>query len=218
MNTKTIIFSLASIAAGLALAATPVFAQSCTTQYGGQYGNTTTCMPADLTINKQVQNPVTGTFVENLTASDPIFALGQNVLFQLTITNASGQTFDPVTVKDVLPSDLTFVSGPGSYDSGNHTLTFTLSNLIAGETRTVQVMARVAWLDKSTVCVNNYAEARDDAVGRFDSDTTQLCLGSNVLGATTLPVAGFNDLALLLPFAGVALSGVAMFTVGKKKG
>ncbi len=209
--TKNIILSIASMFAGLALLASPVYADTCTTQYGG----TTTCTPADLIINKMVQNPVTGNFVENLTASDPTFSPGSNVLFQLTIQNTSGQTFDPVTVKDVFPGYLTFVSGPGSYDSGSNTLTFTLNNLIAGETRTVQVMAHVNSLDKSIVCVNNYAEARDDAVGRFDSDTAQLCLSTNVLGATTLPVAGFADYLLLLPFAGVGLAGVALL---KKRG
>jgi len=53
--------------------------------------------------------------------------------------------------------------------------TMTMNNLIAGESRTVQVMAKVNSLDKSIVCVNNYAEARDDAVGRFDSDTAEVC-------------------------------------------
>lgn len=208
MNTKSIVLSIASIAlaAGMALLASPVFAQSCTTQYGGS----TTCMPSDLIINKQVQNPVNGVFVDNLTVSDPTFAPAANVLFQLTIQNTSGQTFDPVTVKDVFPSYLTFVSGPGTYDSGSNTLTMTMNNLIAGESRTVQVMAKVNSLDKSIVCVNNYAEARDDAVGRFDSDTAEVCLATNVLGTTTLPVAGFNDYLLLLPFAGVSLSGFAL--------
>jgi len=215
MNTKGIVVSLISAIAGLAFMASPVFAQTCTTQYGGQYGTTQTCMPADLTINKQVQNPVTGNFVENLSASDPTYTAGSNVLFQLIIKNSSGQTFDPVTVKDILPPYLTFVSGPGTYDAGTRTLTFTMNNLIAGETRTAQIMAKVGALDKSMVCVNNYAEARDDAVGRFDSDNAQLCLGSNVLGATTLPVAGFNDYLLLLPFAGVGLIGFALL---KKRG
>jgi len=76
---KSIVLSIASIAlaAGMALLASPVFAQSCTTQYGGS----TTCMPSDLIINKQVQNPVNGVFVDNLTVSDPTFAPAANVLF-----------------------------------------------------------------------------------------------------------------------------------------
>jgi uncharacterized repeat protein (TIGR01451 family) len=215
MITKNIVLSLLAGLAFTAAAATaglsPVFASDyCTTQYGG----TETCRPSDLLINKQVQNPINGNFVENLGSGDSTFSPGSEVLFQLTIKNVSGQTFDPVVVKDVLPSYLTFVSGPGTYDAPSRTLTFTLNNLIAGETRNIQIMAKVLPTTVSFVCVNNYAEARADIVGRFDSDTAQFCIQTNVLGTTTLPVAGYNDLLLLLPFAGVGLTGIALL---KKK-
>lgn len=213
MNTKNIVLSLISglaFTACVARLAPTVFADTCTTQYGG----TQTCQSSDLIIDKQVQNPITGNFVENL-GSDRPFSPGATILFQLTIKNTSGQTFDPVTVTDVFPHYLSFVSGPGTYDAGNRTLTFTLNNVIAGETRTVQVMVKVANANQipsmsTPLCENNYSEARDDAVGRFDSDTAQICIQTNVLGATTLPVAGSNDLALLLPFAGLGLTGIAL--------
>lgn len=210
MNTKSIVLSLISGIILFAGATSPIFADYCTTQYGG----TETCRPSDLLINKQVQNPVSGIFVENLNTGDPTFLPGSNVLFQLTIQNVSGQTFNPVVVKDVLPTYLTFVSGPGTYDESNRTLTFSLENLIAGETRNIQIMAKVLPTSASFVCMNNYAEARADIVGRFDSDTAQFCIKTTVLGATTLPVAGYNDLVLLLPFAGLGLTGIALL---KKK-
>lgn len=207
MNTKSIVLSIVSLIAGLSVFAHPVYADTCTTQYGGG----TTCQPSDLIITKQVQNPVTGDFVANLSADRP-FSPGAQVLFTLIIKNTSGQTFDPVTVKDVLPQYLSFVSGPGTYDAASRTLTFTERNLIAGETRTEQVMAKIADTvpGNTFVCENNYAEARADIVGRFDSATSQFCIQTNVLGATTLPVAGYNDLVLLVPFAGLGLAGIAL--------
>jgi hypothetical protein len=217
MNTKNIILSLltgltfAALTAGMS----PVAADTCTTQYGG----TQTCQPSDLLIHKQVQNPVTGDIVDNL-GSDRPFSPSADIHFQLTIHNTSGQTFNPVTVKDVFPPYVTFIAGPGTYDAGNRTLTFTLNNLIAGETRTVAITARVVDANQfpsgsTFACENNYAEARDDSVGRFDSSTSQFCIQTNVAGTTTLPVAGYNDLFLLLPFAGIGLTGVALL---KKRG
>jgi len=213
MYTKRIVLSTISILALLAFPARAAFADMCTTQYGGE----TTCNPSDLTINKQVRNTNTNAFVENLSATDLTFSAGSDVLYKLTIKNTSGETFNPVYVKDVLPSFLTFVAGPGTYNADTNTLTLELKEVIAGETRTVEVMARVKNLDsfngKSFVCVNNYAEVK--ALNRFDSDTAQVCLGtSNVLGATTLPVAGYADYMALLPFAGVGLAGIALL---KKK-
>lgn len=213
MNTKHIAISLTSLIIGIwTLGFAPkALAQSCTTQYGG----TTTCVASDLTINKQVKHPTSGVFVENLGVSDTPFGVGSDVLFRLTIRNGSGETFNPVTVKDVLPEHLTFVGGPGTYDSATRTLTFTLTNLIAGETRTQEIMAKVVSTlpqDKSMICEQNYGEV--SALNRKDNDTSQVCMASKVLGSSTLPVAGFDDLLLILPFVGTALGGLAML---KKK-
>ena len=206
--------------AGLASVAARVNAQSCTTQYGG----TTTCVPTDLTINKQVAQPVTDskggvtastTFVENLGVNQA-FTPGADVLFRLTVKNASADTLNPVTVKDVLPAYLAFVSGQGSYDAGSRTLTITLDNMGAGESRTVEILTKVVdatqfpanpdsiGANQNVFCTTNYAEAR--ALDRFDDDTAQLCFQP----AQNLPVAGYNDLLLLLPFAGVGLSGLVL--------
>jgi uncharacterized repeat protein (TIGR01451 family) len=199
----------------------PVFADMCNESYG-----TTTCQATDLTVNKQVAKPIASgsasqVFVENLTASDAV-APGQEVTFKLTVKNASGQTFNPVSVTDVLPAHLTFVAGPGTYDQPGKpggTLRFNLDNMIAGETRTVEILTKVVdakALPKgpSTFCEDNTANV--SALNRNDQDKAQVCIGTQVLGATTLPIAGFNDLALLVPFMGLGLGGLSLIKLGKK--
>lgn len=191
-----------------------VQAQECVTQYGGEV----VCPPVEISINKMVAQPVANTkgatvsatpvFVENLGTNQP-FAPEQEVLYRLVVKNTSAQTLSRVTVKDVLPQYLTFVSGPGSYDTNTRTLTVVLENMTAGESRTIDFLAKFVPATQfpagqSAFCVTNYAEVR--AENRFDDDTAQAC----VTVAPTLPVAGFNDLALLLPFAGVGLSGLAL--------
>ena len=206
MKTQMTIFTL--LLAVLALAPSRVMAQSCTTQYGGS----TTCVSTDLTINKQVKNPATGNFVENLGASDATFSANGQAHFRLIIKNNSNQTFSTVTVKDIFPKELTFTAGPGTFDQANNTLTFTLDNVNAGESRTVELLATVdpnkVNKDRSVSCVINTAQV--SAQNRSDQDTAQLCIQTNILGATTLPIAGFNDFALLLPFAALGATGVAL--------
>lgn len=206
MNYKAIVPSL--VLAGMAAFAPSVLADMCTTQYGG----TTTCQPSDLTVNKQVKNPTSGVFVENLTTTDPTFTPGSDVTFKLTIKNASGETFDPVTVKDTLPPYLEFVAGPGTYNKDTKVLEFKLEKMIAGESRTVEILARVVDASgfptgKSLFCVTNVAEV--SALNRRDSDSAQACLQNGDV-ARILPVAGYSDLMLLLPFAGVGLGGLAL--------
>lgn len=210
MNAKNLFLSLVLMLGAFTFSAGSANAQSCTTQYG-----TTTCVPADLTLNKEVRNPITGLFVENLGTTDATFSPGSEILYRLMIKNASGETFNPVTVRDVFPEFVTFVSGPGTYDTASRTLTFTLENVIAGETRRVEVLAKVADKNafpsgKSFRCVTNYAKATAPSRPDGDEDTAQFCIQTEVLGVTTLPVAGFDSLALLVPFAGLGLTGFAL--------
>ncbi len=214
MKQNNIKLAIAGIATTLLAFAPAVQADTCTTQYGG----TTTCTPSDLTINKQVYNPVTKVYVENLTTTDPTFTPGNEVSYRLIVKNGSGETFQ-ANIKDILPPYMEFVSGPGTYNKESRVLEFKMENLIAGETRTVDLIAKVVNADKfpsgkSLFCVVNIAEVR--ALNRFDSDSAQACLQNGPVTVSTLPVAGYTDMMLLLPFAGVGLAGFSILK-GKKR-
>lgn len=212
MNKLKALFVISLTAIALAVPPSGINAQSCTTQYGnGQYG--TTCVPIDVTINKQVKNPISRIFVENLGPSDDKFSPGAEVHFKLIVHNASSQDWSRVTVHDTLPQFLTFEAGPGTYDSNSKLLTIELENLKVNETRELEFLAKVVSsnafpTDKSLFCVVNVAEVKVDS--RTDEDTAQLCIQTQVLGVTTLPVAGFDAFALLVPFAGLGLTGLAL--------
>ncbi|MDO8451298.1 MAG: hypothetical protein Q7S76_00330 [bacterium] len=214
---KNHIMIFAGLLLGIHLLARPAQAQTCTTQYGGQ----TTCTPADLVINKEVLHPTTGLFVENLGVSKgETFGPDTSVLFRLTIQNQSGETFHPVTVRDIFPPHITFESGPGTYDSGSRTLTFTLENLTAGETRRIEILGKVAGKDAlatlpTVFCEVNTGKATAPARPDGDEDTAQVCIGKAELKVTELPVAGFNDLALLVPFVGIGVVGIAILKKGR---
>jgi len=225
MNKQHIIVSIATIVAGLTLLASPVSADMCTTEYGG----TQTCKSSDLTINKQVKNPITNIYVENLTTTDPTFVPGSEIDYRLIITNNSNDTLSPVVVKDILPPYVTgFIGGQAdgftydgtfNFDSTNHVLSSTMKYISSGETKAFDLRFRVADASqfpagKSLFCVTNVAEVHSG--DRHDGDSAQACLqNGQISGVTTLPVAGFNDFALLIPFAGVALGGFALL---KKRG
>jgi uncharacterized repeat protein (TIGR01451 family) len=201
MNKQNIIFAILVLIIGVLVIAPKVNADMCTTQYGGNEE----CQPSDLTINKQVINPITKVFVENLTTTDPLFAPGSEITYRLIIKNNSGETFNPVNVKDILPSYLTFIAGsPGTfdYDTSINVVNFKLENFYAGETRSFDLRCKVA-SNATASCISNVAEVR--ALNRFDSDSAQACIGYS-----TLPVAGFDDLALILPFVGVSIGGIAL--------
>lgn len=181
-------------------------AQSCTNQYGA----TVACQPTDLTVNKQVKHPTSGLFVENILSTDTPYSPGAEVLYRIIVRNASGETHHPVTVTDQLPGEFTFVSGHGTYSTPGKpggTLTYTLTNLIAGESRTQELLFRVEPKTPAKCGIVNTARATSPARPNGDRDTASICVSTT---APTLPVAGFDDLLLVLPFVGTALGGLAI--------
>lgn len=208
---------LAFVLALTSYVATPASAACTTNSYG------TTCdQPADLTINKLVKNPITNSYVENLGSTDATFSPDGIVSFKLIIKNMSGETFSPVKIVDQLPDYLTYTGSTikGDYDEGKRRLVMTLDRLAAGETKEIEVTARVADKsafanDQSFFCASNYASATAPARPNGDDDTAEFCMTTRVNGSTTLPVAGFNDLFTMIPFITLGGMGIALLKKNK---
>ena len=151
----------------------------CTPLYGGGY----TCpRSSEIVIDKQIKHPTNDLFVDNLTQFDPKFAPGAEVTFRIFIRNTGEETFDRVEVKDILPDFLSFVSGPGNFDTKegkNGTLTFTLYNLAGGESREYWVFGKVFAsqdIPKDLICkLQNRVQARTTG-DRFNEDIAEYCV------------------------------------------
>jgi uncharacterized repeat protein (TIGR01451 family) len=161
--------------------------------YGGP------CVVNQISVNKMVQDPVSGNFVDNLGSADNKFNPGQDVIFRITVKNTGNQDLSGVQVRDVLPPNLNFISGPSgtSWDSGSRTFTFSIDSLKAGESKDFEVRAQV--VDKnslpanqSLVCVTNFVEAKTSNLS--STDTAGLCI-QNV---AVLPPTGPDTRVLLI--------------------
>lgn len=214
------------LAVTLVLATTPVvFASG--KQYGG-YGGYNAPQGGVLVLNKTVQNPQTGQFVDNLSVNDPKFAPDSAVTFQLTVTNTGGTTLATVTVKDTFPQFVSFQSGAGNFDANSKTLTFTVSDLKPSESKTYTLVGRTAAAgnlpaNDGVTCVTNQSMAQSG--DQTSSDTAQLCIqkqggfvtkgGLQVFPApqaTKTPGTGPEA----LPMIGSAIAGLAGFIIRKK--
>ena len=194
------------------------------------YGGGQTCVQiGNVLINKTVQNPQTGAFLDNLNINDPKFTPSSNVTFHITVTNTGGSTINKTTVKDTLPGFVSFVSGPGSFDSNTKVLTFDVGNLAAGESRTFTIAGKVADggqlpADQGITCVVNQALATAEN-GQQSSDNSQFCIQKPVLGETKGGLKVFPAPAVtttpstgpeMLPLIGLIPAGVFGFILRKK--
>ncbi len=108
------------------------------------------------------------------TVSTTTPTVGQNITFTIQVTNKGPNTTENVTVKDVLPSSLTFVSAnatKGSYNSSNGI--WTIGTLSLNETVYLYITARV----DSAASITNIAEVVTSTLP--DPDSTP---GNNVTG------------------------------------
>lgn len=129
------------------------------------YGGGQTCVETgQVRLNKQVQNPQTKAFEDNLDMNEAKHSPDSVVVFKILITNIGGTTLPRVVIQDVLPSFVKDVAGPGSFDANTRNLSFEELNLAPNETRERIITARVVSaeqipLQAGSICVVNQAIA-----------------------------------------------------------
>lgn len=167
---RTTIIILIAIILGLVFPRVSNAAGDCVPIYGGGE----TCLSqSKIKVDKKVASPSTKNFVDNLSSSDPKYKAGDEINFQLTITNLGRETTSQIEVEDNLPTFITYISGPGTFDSKKRTLTFELDGLRQNESRKFIVKGTINDVLKST-CVVNYVRVKSGKV--VADDNSKFCL------------------------------------------
>lgn len=152
------------------------------------YGGAGACeQNSAVTINKQVKNPETNAFVENLTINNPQYQPGETIIFKIMITNTSGGTIEKFDVYDFFPQYIDYVKGDGKYDQAKKILAITVDQLKSKETKTFMIEARAADKEKlpddpQSRCVINQVSVK--ANNRTSQDNTLVCIAKDGTGTT----------------------------------
>jgi len=172
---------------GATLLPTKAFAE-CTQTYGGSQSCTSS---NEFSIEKTVQTPGTtnGAFVDNLSINDPKYSPTSVVSFKITVKNTGSKAISTLTVTDTFPQFLSFVSGPGTFDSNSKKLSLTVKDLQPGQSQTYDVTGKLADAnlmpsDQGVICLINQASGTDDT-GATNTSSSQFCVEKPVLGTNT---------------------------------
>jgi uncharacterized repeat protein (TIGR01451 family) len=179
---KKFLFSLLVLGA-LSFLPTKAYAD-CQALYGGGQ----TCTSYTFTLQKFVQVPGQSNFVNNLSINDPRYSLSQTVNFEIVVTNTGSSNISSINIVDTFPQFVSFVSGPGSFNNSNNTLTFVVNNLNAGQSQTYNLSGKIAnsGVPQGITCVVNQAAGTDNN-GDTNTASSQLCI-TNVTNVTPTPV------------------------------
>lgn len=163
-------------------------------------------------IDKKVQSPTNSSFSDNL-GSSVRFSTNDILNFQIIITNLTKNSLKNLEIKDNLPNYLTFVSGPGEFDSKTKTLTIKLTELKASESRKFVVVGKID-STPNPICLTNFVEAK---VGNEKTDdNARFCLTGSVndlpivpglKGISQTPATG-PEMISILGLISAALAGI----------
>lgn len=158
---------------------------------GGQYESP--CQSYSMIVDKMVQKPGTSDYVDNLSVSDPRYKPTNNVMFKVTIKNTSTTAFGELIAKDYVPSYLTPVEGPGTFDASTRTITWNAGYFAVDEQKTYYFKMQIANQanlpsDKGLFCLVNKAQAWSNDV--TDDDSSQFCIEKQVSTPPKVPSAG----------------------------
>jgi uncharacterized repeat protein (TIGR01451 family) len=115
--------------------------------------------------------------IQKVTTNGNTFSMSQTVNFQVTVTNLGSQNLSRVNVVDTFPQYLNFVSGPGSFNSSNNTLTYVVDNLNAGQSQSVTISGKISGsgVPVGTTCPINNVVGTDNN-GNINTAASQFCI------------------------------------------
>lgn len=159
---------------------------------------------SQLVVIKQIKHPQTGKFAGNLNSSEFVFLPNQEITFKIEVKNTGQTELKGVQVIDKLPSQLEFIQGVGSFDSGTNSVNFKIDTIKPQESKIFTIKTKVKSNSKSLICLTNFVEARvNDLIAQ---DVVSFCIEEKVLGVVEeLPVTGSNSLRYSFLFGGLSL-------------
>jgi uncharacterized repeat protein (TIGR01451 family) len=148
------------------------------------YNGGISCSTSELfDVEKTVQNPKDGSFVQILEPNQTKIMPGNTMIFRITITNTSDRTLEDIAITDQFSDTLTFTNAQkGTFDKDARQLRYTLESLPEGKSETFDLQTTIkAEGDLPNVtgplCAINVVTARSG--NEEESANVQFCIEKN---------------------------------------
>jgi uncharacterized repeat protein (TIGR01451 family) len=167
-----------------------------------------------LSIDKTLRPFSWSYYVDNISSSKKVFYNGEIIEFKIKVTNTGTTNMKNIKVSDNLPPFLKLIFFPGTYNSTDNKIEWTIDELNAGNSQEFLIRAKidkaneVYTLTKET----NVAIARVDELNEKDDAIYYIKSGTSSAESTVvLPETGSMSLVLeTISAIGVGISGLAL--------
>jgi len=145
-----------------------------------------------ISIDKRVRDMSDTNFYDNIDSKVKTFYVGDNLEFSIDVENNGNETISDITVKDILPKNLSLMIYPGTYNSVDNVVSWKIDGLKAGEKKSFMIRTKVIKQDEYCGVVTNTAQVGGEGTG--DQDTASFYLGCASIPKTGDPTVLINTL------------------------
>ncbi len=167
-----------------------------------------------LSIDKKIRSLNWNYYVDNISNTKKVFYNGELVEFKIKVTNTGTTNMKNIKVTDKLPSFLKLVFFPGTYNSTDNKIEWTINELNAGHSQEFLIRAKIdkATEVKTLTKETNVALASVDEINEKDDAIYYIKSGtSSAISTVALPETGSISLVLeTIGAVGVGISGLAL--------
>ena len=174
-----------------------------------------------ITIDKKLRSLADSKYVDNISSSTKIFSNGELIEFFVKVTNSGDTNLKNIKVTDNLPPFLKLIFYPGTYNSTDNKLEWTIDELNAGHSQEFLIRAKIDKANevKTLTKETNVAQVRVDELGaRDDASYYILNKGTTIVpdgkGEIIIPETGNG--ALIIETIGVISVGLSGLALRKK--
>ena len=165
-----------------------------------------------LSVDKKLRPISWSEYVDNISSSKKVFYQDDVIEFKIKVTNTGTTNMKNIKVTDNLPPFLKLIFFPGTYNSTDNKIEWTIDELNAGHSQEFLIRAKIdkATEIKTLTKETNVATARVDELGEKDDATYYLGGKDGVI----IPETGSMD--LIIQTVGVVSLGLTGFALRKK--
>ena len=130
-----------------------------------------------------------GDYSNNIEKNTKLFFDGDVVEYSISIENIGSQTLNNIQVIDSLPTNLSLIFNPGTFDKTSNKITWSINPLKSAEVKTYLIRAKIIDSTKLNIAINdavkltNVVDVRSDT-GKSDSDNASFYVGKGSIPKT----------------------------------
>lgn len=171
-----------------------------------------------LSIDKKLRPVEWSYYVDNISSSKRVFYNGELIEFKIKVTNTGTTNMKNIKVTDKLPPFLKLVFFPGTYNSTDNKIEWTIDELNAGHSQEFLIRARIDQATEVNTVTKetNVTNASVDEINEKD-DAIYYIKGNKAegeLSTVVLPETGSLD--LVFETIGVVTMGISGLALRKK--